>query len=507
MPCWHWWRTTDGASVLKSADLPVAVAVVACWLLIPLQLGWVSSLSHAWGFNLWQYQSPVGTWLSCAALLTVSFARTRSAMLAGIDRVGRRIVASLGRRGTFGSGKVSLPLLLLVVVAVLWLLRERNFYGDSTILVYSSISGAQFVFPEIGATFLLAAAMKIARGLNVATIGIYQLWMCVCGAVTLGCLLGLGRSLGLRGSLFAVLVLCGGVSRIFAGHVEVYGLVVAAAAAYLWAAVAYLRGECRYALPAFLFGVGLWFHLSFAFLAPSLAILPLLVKPRPNVRAYSKHALIALLAGFAPMAVFVALMLAVGNTADLSAAWGSVVSTLGLSTATDAGSRELWVRGIGQTPGAGTRYAMLGIGHLKYLANSFFLMAPAAIPTLLWLLGSPKRFFATPQAVFLSVAALSTLLYSLVLRPIWGPYDWDLFSLTAVCSMALAAYLLLREFDSPAHLCLVLVVGSLLLATIPLLLAGLGTPRDAGPFSDEGIHTIGDETTEQAFDRQIGPWL
>ena len=49
--------------------------------------------------------------------------------------------------------------------------------------------------------------------------------------------------------------------------------------------------------------------------------------------------------------------------------------------------------------------------------------------------------------------------------------------------------------------------GSLLLATIPLLLAGLATPRDAGPFSDPGISAIGNESTEQAFDRQIGPWL
>ena len=146
---------------------------------------------------------------------------------------------------------------------------------------------------------------------------------------------------------------------------------------------------------------------------------------------------------------------------------------------------------------------MLGWPHLKYLANSFFLLAPAAIPLLLFLTASARRFTATPQAIFLSVAALSTLLYSVVLRPIWGPYDWDLFSLTAVCVMCLAAYLLLVEFDQPrlAHFYLVLISGSLLLAAIPLLLAGLATPVDAGPFSDPGIRR---RRWPQAH-RQTGP--
>ncbi len=474
-------------------------------LLVPVQLGWVTVFSHMWGFNLWQYQSPVVAGLCLAALLSLSFARVRGLLIDAIDPFERRVVGAIGHR------RASRALLIAIAVG-LWLIRERQFYGDSTILVYSSLSGSAFVFPEIGASFLLAGSMKLAGALGTETIGIYQLLMCGCGSVAVGCFLGLGRSLapeGARGSLFVALVLCGGVLRIFAGHIEVYALVVAAAAAYLWAAAAFLRGRCGYALPAVLFGVGLWIHLSFAFLAPSLAILPLLLTPRPSVPGCVKHLAVAFVAGIAPMALFIAIMFAVGNSADLTAAWSSVVSAAGLSDGGGTVSRELWLRGWNETPGTGTRYTMLGVPHLKYLANSYFLLAPAAIPALLWLASSPKRFIATPQAVFLSVAALSTLIYSIVLRPIWGPYDWDLFSLTAVCLASLAAYLVLCEFESRrlAHFCLVVVVGSLLLAAIPLLLAGLATPRDAGPFSDRGITAIGNETTEQAFDRQIGPWL
>lgn len=503
-----WGRTIDGAHALRRlTDLPVALAIAACALLVPVQLGWVTALSHAWGFNLWQYQPPAVAALLGVALLSLAFRRVRSWLLGGIERVEQLIVDAIGRRR-------ALVLLLVAVPVALWFLRERRFYGDSTILVYSSLSGSEFVFPEIGASFLLGWSIHVARALGTSSLSVYQLLMCGSGAVAVGCFLGLGRSLapeGARGSLFAALVLCGGVLRVFAGHVEVYGFVVAAAAAYLWAAAAFLRGRCGYSLPALAFGVGLWIHLSFAFLAPSLVLLPLLVATRGSALQYSKHLAIAFAAGIAPTALFIAVMLAAGNSADLDAAWSSVVSAAGLA-AHGGGedlSRELWLRGWHQTPGTGTRYTMLGGPHLKYLANSFFLLTPAGVPLLFFLAASPKRFTATPQAVFLSVAALSTLLYSIVLRPIWGPFDWDLFSLTAVCLASLAAYLLLREFDQPllAHFCLVVIAGSLLLATIPLLLAGLDTPRDAGPFSQPGISAIGDESTERAFDRQIGPWL
>ncbi len=500
-------RTIDGEPALRPlADLPVALAIAACLLLVPVQLGWVTAFSHAWGFNLWQYQTPTVEAMFGVALVSLAFRRVRSQLLGGIERLEQVVVDTIGRRQ-------ALWLLLVAVPVALWLLRERRFYGDSTILIYSSLSGTGFVFPEIGASLLLGWSMHVAQMLGVPSLSVYQILICGSGAVALGCLVGLGRSLapeGARGSVFAALVLCGGVLRVFAGHVEVYGFVVAAAAGYLWAAAAFLRGRCGYALPALTFGVGLWIHLSFAFLAPSLVLLPFLVATRSVVQ-YSKLFTIAFAAGIAPMALFIIVILAAGDSADLDAAWSSAVSAAGFAEqggGEDAG-RELWLRGWSQTPGFGTRYTMLSGPHLKYLANSFFLLAPAAIPLLLFLARSPKRFSATPQAAFLSVAALSTLIYSVVLRPIWGPYDWDLFSLTAVCVVSLAAYLLLCEFDRPlfAHFCLVLIVGSLLLATIPLLLAGLATPRDAGPFSDRGISAIGDESTEEAFDRQIGPWL
>jgi hypothetical protein len=500
--------TIDGAPALRPlTDLPVVLAVAACALLIPVQLGWATAFTYAWGFNLWQYQSPTVAAILAVALLALASRRVRSQLLDGFERIEQIVVAAIGRRRALG-------LLLVVVPVALWVLRERRFYGDSTILVYSSLAGSKFVFPEVGASFLLGWSMRFAEALGIPSLSVYQVLVCGSGAVAVGCLLGLGRSLapdGVRGSVFASFVLCGGVLRVFAGHVEVYGFVIAAAAGYLWAASAFLRGRCGYPLPALVFGFGLWMHLSFAFLAPSLVLLPLLAENSGPQRLHSRQLATAFAASIAPMALFIFAMFAAGYSADINAAWTSVLSAAGLAEpggGQDAG-RELWLRGWGQTPGVGTRYTILSWPHLKYLTNSFFLLAPAAIPLLFFLARSPKRFGATPQAVFLSVAALSTLTYSVVLRPIWGPYDWDLFSLTAVCVASLVAYLLLGELDQSlrAHFCLVVIGGSLLLATIPLLLAGLATPRDAGPFSDPGISAIGNESTEQAFDRQIGPWL
>ena len=98
-----------------------------------------------------------------------------------------------------------------------------------------------------------------------------------------------------------------------------------------------------------------------------------------------------------------------------------------------------------------------------------------------------------------------------MLRPIWGPYDWDLFSLTAVSLASLAALLLVRSLEGPelAHVAAVVVGVSLLFVTLPLVAIGVApgiAPDDAGPFA-RGVERDEGESGWDALERQIEPWL
>lgn len=416
-----------------------------------------------------------------------------------------RLIALAGRvTARVGAGAPLWAALGALAVA-LWALRERRLFGDSNILLYTAISGSKFAFPEIGASWLVDLALRAASALGRPGWGVLQAWICASGAVACGCWLAAGRLLapaaGRGGAaLIAAFALGGGVARVFAGHVEVYAFTLACAGAYLWAAAAYLRGRCGFAWVGLAFGVGLWMHLSFAFLAPSLAVLPWLGTPeRRTARAAELAG--GLAAAAAPLAVFVAAMAVATDGSEISA----LLSALG-----DPGAgRELWLRGWSQTPGAGTRWVVLSGPHLRYLANALFVLAPAALPLLAVLARRPRRLAASPQRIFLVVAAGGLLVYSVALRPIWGPVDWDLFSLTAALLGTLAGALLVGEVEPPlrAQLALVALCATLAFATLPLLALGVAAPRDAGPFARDALSAEGDESTEQTFDRQFERWL
>jgi hypothetical protein len=153
---------------------------------------------------------------------------------------------------------------------------------------------------------------------------------------------------------------------------------------------------------------------------------------------------------------------------------------------------------------------VLSAAHLKYLANAFFLLAPSALPiALCTALLSPRRLIETAEAKVLTTASLSLLLYASVVRPVWGPYDWDLFSLTALLVAALAAHVTVRCLDHPAlaNFAVLTIGGSLLLVAIPFLVIGASSAYPAGPFAIESLATHGNETPIDALERLVGPWL
>ena len=392
---------------------------------------------------------------------------------------------------------------------VLWLLRERRMYGDSDILLYNAASGSAFVFPDIGASFLFHLCQELGAALGVSGRTVLQPAVALAGGASLFCFTRVGLLLAptrRRALLFVLLVLGGGLLRVLAGHVEVYAFVLLCAGAYFWSALASLAGRCTTTWPALAFGVGLWMHLSFSFLAPSLLVVVLLA-PADSGRAVVRRVLGAVLVGAAPVLVFLLVMWLRGRTAELAQASETLLRWGGFEPSPVG--HEAFLRSPFGASGAGTRYAILSPGHLKYLANAFFLLVPSALPLLAVLLAAaPRRFVTTPQAIFLSCGALFMLLYALVVRPVWGPYDWDLFSLTAVALACLAAHVLVQTLPDPplADLGVLLVGATLLLVTIPFVAIGIAPARDAGPFA-YGLSSQAGESPVDAFERQLGPWL
>lgn len=493
---------TDGAEPLSVSErgfesIPVALALTACGGLAAVQWGLVPGTERAWGFNLWSYHHPAFGVALALALALLAIRGLREWILAGLHAAAERL-----------KSPGALAAALVAFAAVLWLLRERQLFGDSNILLIAAMSGSKFAFPEIGASWLVDLSLRVAAGFGQPGPGVYQLWVCAAGAATLGFLIGAGRLLSPTargGSLFAVFVVCGGIARLFAGHVEVYAFVLVGAGAYFWAAAAYLRGRCRFEWVAFAFGVGLWIHLSFAFLGPSLVALPILANPRSGFGYFARSWSVAAVIAVAPMAIFLSAMAVGAERGAIDALVASAVEATGFGSDE---ARELWLRDWGEDAGTGTRYVMLSAAHLKYLGNAVFVLAPAALPLLIWLGSRPRRLIATPQTTFLTLAAAFTSIYCVILRPIWGPIDWDLFSLPALCLIALSAHLLCGEpTRRREHLALVCIAATLAFVTVPLIAAGIGTQREAGPFAVTSLTAQEGETTEETFERQLRDWL
>jgi hypothetical protein len=476
----------------------LAVASAACLLLVPVQLGWIPALRHAWGLQLWLYLPTAASALLALAVLALCWPGVQD----GLARAAAALRERLEGRGAA---------LLLVLPLLFWLLRERLVFGDSELLLYTSAIGHQFSIPDVGATWFFNLAARLGRVFGEGPLAPIQVFVCLAGGVAVACVAGGSRYLAAtpgERALVAALILCGGLLRTLAGHVEVYAFVLAAAAAYLWAALAHLAGRAHWSVPCAALGVGLWVHFSFAFLTPTLLLLFHLKDPSRGPARHAARGLAALPLLAAPTLLFLLLMAATGHGEDLERGWTKLRQILGLEL--NPYFANHWVLAWGEERGAITEYAIFSREQFKYLVNAFFVLAPASVPLLAgFACLRPRALLATPEASFLSAAALCTALYAFVLIPLWGPYDWDLFSLSAFCLAALAAHLVVGELAGSvrARLCAILLGASLLFVTLPFLWVGTAPSRHAGPFTEEAPKPADGESGWEAFQRRIEPWL
>jgi hypothetical protein len=461
--------------IVVSSAWVTGVAATVWLVLCEAQLGWLPFSEHAWGFNFWAYLPPGLAFGFAGTALALCHPRVRQLLIDG--------AGSASRLSAGWSWYTRDVIVFVATVSLLWTLRERALIADSSLLFHAALRGWQFVFPDVGATFLMHSVVH-ADFLPMSPLHRLQLIYCVLGGFMVLITLRVGNLLG-GGSVLALLLLTTGVGRIFAGRVETYSVLLCAVMVYMWASLAYLRGRVGWWAPCLALGVSGWLHLSSLFLAPSIALLPRLAHPELPLRAWlgqlGRGALVAAL----PMVSFALVIAVFGKTADLERAYQVAMEIVAGRETAEGLNKQWWVR-VGDRPAEmGIDYVLLSIPHLKYLANASHLLMPFA-PWLV-LLGAlfARPGFRMPIARFLGVAAAPTVLYAFALRPFWGPFDWDLFAITALCVGLLAAHLLATTVarETRAHIATCLIGFQALFVGLPFLAMNVVSLRDAGPFA------------------------
>jgi hypothetical protein len=397
---------------------------------------------------------------------------------------------------------------LVGVSALFWLLCERHTFGDSYVFLVSIDAEHHFHFPEIGATFLIGRFPVVLSGWLRAVRAV-QLGSCLMGGVAalvfwrVACELAPSRG---RAAVLLALVSTGGVLRVFAGHIEVYAYTVVVLGLYLWAALVHLRGGVHWTVPCLALGVAIWMHVSTVLLVPSLLALPWLRGQRPGAGQVVAQGVLWGAVVAAPTLLFLGAY-AIFDPQQLMPAWTRLFEVLGQSG--NESAMKWWVRVGGTAEEYGVRvgidYAFLSLSHLKYLANEYWLICPFALPAAAYLAVRRDALARAPRAAFLAIAAVPLVAYSAWLRPFWGPFDWDLFTIAPLSVGLLAAHALVHAHSDTLLRQLAVGVAGLQLIFVggPFVSIGIHQHRDAGPFAG-GSHYK--EITKPGYG-SLAPWL
>lgn len=484
----------------------ISVAALALWLaLVTAQMGWLPFTEFAWAYNFWRYFPDWIGWLAQAAALALCVSRVRDALSKGAGALALR----------FGElpGPARDATIFVSVVALLWVMRERMLIADSFLLYNSVREGWLFVFPDVGATFFMRT-MVHADVIPLLPTQRLQLAYCVCGGIAALLAIRVARRLGPGGArevaIVVLLVSTAGFARIFAGHVETYSVVLCAVLFYFWMALAYIEGDVSWWLPCLALGIAGWLHLSALYLVPSLALLPRIASPQLPAREWLATLVRGAPIAMSPMIAFWLVAFALGYTEDIERGLHVIMEVVAGEKTAEGLDKQWWVR-IGGEPGdVGLDYVFLGWGQLKYLANSAHVLMPFAGLIIASVAIRCRTAFGTPAARLLLAASLPTIVYAFMLRPFWGPFDWDLFAITACCISLLAGHLLITSFESTtrAHVATCLLGFQILFVGLPFLVLGIFQPRDAGPFfGKKYLRTIGELRQGGEPKGALVPWL
>jgi hypothetical protein len=246
--------------------------------------------------------------------------------------------------------------------------------------------------------------------------------------------------------------------------------------------------------PALLLGIAIWVHLSAAFLVPSLIYLILhgaLGRARKDLWLSSLKSVTSLAA---PFAVFLFVMVLAGHLPRIQGQFHNLLGFMLVKKdpmvlpAIIPFFEPRIFRFFGNQV---IQYHFLSRNHLLFLLNSNFILSPFGLPCLgiLFPVFIKRKWSPDPTLIFLLIASLFMLVYSMIIYPVYWAYDWDLFSMTAFCYTMLTAYLfysLRVNRKIKAYLLTYFSAFSLFFITIPfVLLNSMDHVKDAGAFSKE----------------------
>ena len=224
-----------------------------------------------------------------------------------------------------------------------------------------------------------------------------------------------------RGWIYLFLIGCGGFTMLFAGHVEVYALLVLGFWSILLMAALYARGRCRIEWVGLVFGAVFGLHLSIVFWMPAVLALPWLLPPqglsRREAAFESIRALMAMTA--APLVLGVTILF-VGYGGDVTSVWAFFWGDKVMAVGTDGAMfRKL------------ESYAQ-PTAYLDYLSYLVYLM-PAFPAWLTYAAIAPVRTNEDADGrgmrQFFLLLLVPYLVYFITWRPDKHPnVDWDLFS-------------------------------------------------------------------------------
>jgi len=249
----------------------------------------------------------------------------------------------------------------------------------------------------------------------------------------------------------ASILLSGGI-LLFFGHVENYTPMQAAVLLFLWTSVRFLRGRFGLAAPTASLLLAVVLHHTAAVFVPAWFVL-LFAGPRPRRGG-------RLLPG----------------SAALAAAAASLFLLRRAASVYDDGSPFLPVFEKGSYS-----WSLLSADHLAFLGNLLLLLLGGAL--LLPFLRLPGKTGAKGKGgtkglvLFLAAASGGGLLLPLLTDPLLGARDWDLMALPLFPLLLLLSALFLSGRRAPSAGTAALLVGAMLLHTVPWVAANANRDR------------------------------
>lgn len=336
------------------------------------------------------------------------------------------------------------PLLAgLAALPLFWLGRARpELFGDSAEITRKiTFEAAIWREREPLDFFLHVQAFRLLSpltGWDVPTV--YAVMSCLAGTLFVVAVVSLSARLAVRANdrwLVSGLILSAGFVQLFFGYLESYTLVTAGLAIALLLGLLCLDGRLGPAWPAFGLAAAATLHPIAIAAAPALAILCLARWQQSGyrLRAGLSQLLPALIGLITPFILLVALFIAYGYTWER---WQLASRQFG---GVDGRTFKPLIRVTSNLE----RYPLLSFDHPLAWLNEQLLIAPLGWPLVLLLLlwVGHRGLWRDARFAFLFLAAVSTTAFTALWNPDLGTLnDWDLLSIGALPTMALAGYLL-----------------------------------------------------------------